>query len=521
MNKLIKPLLILLIACILTTGAHAADAETDFLSTASYLTTAYSEPDTGALGGDWAIIGLARSGLDLPSNWLSQYYDKVCEYTVSCGGVLHSKKSTEYSRVILGLTAAGYDATNVAGYDLTRMLGDFDFTVYQGINGAVYALLALDSGNYSIPDNPDAITQASREMYIDFILSKQLSDGGFALSGSYSDPDVTATVMQALSRYTENLSVASAVDRALVCLSNMQNSDGGYSSYGAENAESCAQVVMALCSLDISLDDPDFVKNGNTSLDALLKYRKSEGGFSHINNGQLNAMATEQSFCALVAYNRLCNGKGGLYWMSEGLPEKDGDVRRVLISSPGMSFADISGHPDETEIKALIERGIINGMGDGTYSPDSTMTRAQFAAITVRAMGLNGSSIDVFYDVPQSKWYSVYISSAFTYGIITGRSSDIFDPEGTITNQEAAVMVARAAKLFGLNCSLSDDVSSSLLSEYSDGGGVSSWAARSVAYCIKSGILEPDDNYLLPKDGIGRSDIADMLYNLLKIADML
>lgn len=133
--------------------------------------------------------------------------------------MLHEKKYTEYSRVILGLTAAGYDPTDVAGYDLTMALGDFDKTIWQGINGPIFALIALDCGNYVIPRNPEAVTQATRDMYVDEILRRQLSDGGFSLLGGSvsataadeeSDPDITAMALQALAKYRNRDDVTGA-----------------------------------------------------------------------------------------------------------------------------------------------------------------------------------------------------------------------------------------------------------------------------------------------------------------------
>lgn len=101
----------------------------------------------------------------------------------ACGGVLHPRKYTEYSRVILALTAIGADPRDVAGYDLLVPLGDFERTIAQGVNGAAFALLALDAGEYEIPRNPAAATQATRQMYVDTILARQLPDGGWNLTG--------------------------------------------------------------------------------------------------------------------------------------------------------------------------------------------------------------------------------------------------------------------------------------------------------------------------------------------------
>lgn len=94
----------------------------------------------------------------------------------------------------------------MAGYDLTKALGDYDKTIWQGLNGPIWALIALDSRDYPMPVNPEAKTQATRQMYIDRILECQLPDGGWSLFGGteaagsgdgVSDPDITGMALQA------------------------------------------------------------------------------------------------------------------------------------------------------------------------------------------------------------------------------------------------------------------------------------------------------------------------------------
>lgn len=99
---------------------------------------------------------------------------------------------TEYSRLILALTAIGRDPQNVGGYDLLLPLADLEKTTAQGVNGAAFALLALDCGGYELPQNSAAAVQATRDGYVDAILTRQNADGGWSLGGGASDPDLTA-----------------------------------------------------------------------------------------------------------------------------------------------------------------------------------------------------------------------------------------------------------------------------------------------------------------------------------------
>lgn len=269
-----------------------------------------------AFGSEWLVIALARSGRDVPDS----YYDSVVKAVQSAKGQLSDKKSTEYARAILALTAIGKDPTDVGGYDLLAGLADMDDVTYQGINGAIFALLALDSGKYDVPAAAEGGTQVTRDGLVAYILAQQLSDGGWALSGTSADPDVTAMALQALAPYrTGDETVDAAVDKGVQLLSDMQLADGGYSSWGTLNSESCAQVLIALAALGIDpASDSRFVKNGLTVLDALLAYAVS-GGFRHTVDGEADAIATEQALCALTAYARLLDGKTALYDMTDVL----------------------------------------------------------------------------------------------------------------------------------------------------------------------------------------------------------
>ena len=286
-------------------------------SVGNYLYQTVKSPMVGSVGGEWTVLGLARSGLNIPEEYFENYYQSVTQYVKDRGGVLHKRKYTEYSRVIIALTAIGKNPADVAGYNLLTPLADFENTIRQGVNGAIWALIALDSGNYQIPQNPDAKIQATREMYINHILQKQTPDGGWALSGDYADADITGMALQALSKYQGNNKVKSATEKALSRLSDMQNESGGFASYESENSESSVQVIVALCELGIPIHDERFVKNGKTILDSMLSFYDGEKGFMHTHNDITNQMATEQCFYALVALKRASENKNSLYNMRD------------------------------------------------------------------------------------------------------------------------------------------------------------------------------------------------------------
>lgn len=294
------------------------------------------------------------------------------------------------------------------------------------------------------------------------------------------------------------------------------------------------QILIALCELGISPDDARFVKNGNSLLDYLMTYAKS-GGFRHTYSEKApSPMASEQGLYALAAVARFAEGKSSLYRMkgegvltgspdtgASGLPGKHADVRLPELRFPGKNFSDITGHEAKTAIEALAARGIINGKTADSFLPDETMTRAEFAAITVRGLGLPEKANAVFDDVAPGDWFAPYVGAAHAYGIVTGVSAGLFSPDGTLSREEAAVMIARSAALCGMNTTVDTFTARNLLAGFTDYVRASDWAVSSLAFCCKEGILSDEQLELKPKEPVTRAEIAQMLFHMLEKADLL
>ena len=369
----------------LITGGWAVGAfggnslEAAISQTGAYIAETVSNPTIGSAYGEWAIISFARSGCDVPNGYYEKYYDNVTKYIADNEGVLHKTSYTEYSRVILALTASGYDPRDVAGYNLLLPLGDFNQTVWQGINGAVFALIALDASDYKIPENPGAPVQATRELYVAEILGKQLGNGGFNLSGTKADPDITAMALQALAKYTDSAEVTEAVNSALNCLAELQNSETA--SMGSP--EATAQTIIALCELGITLDDPRFVKNKKTLLDSLLSFRNGDGGFKHAQSGGNNQMATEQSLCALAALSRAETGRNSFYRMEDA-------EKRIAAENPELPPSEV----DKTTLEAAIAEAQSKVESEYTSASRAAMQDALATALEVFD-NANASAADV------------------------------------------------------------------------------------------------------------------------------
>lgn len=298
-------------------SAEADTFDNTYLQTASVLQSG-AAPAVGSIGGEWTVIGLARAGM-LSEEFTQAYLQNVVDYVTAHGSAqLDENKATENARVVLALTAIGQNPRDIAGYDLLQPLADFDFVTYQGVNGAIWTLIALDSFCYEIPDAEIGQIQTTRERLIEDILYTQLDEGGWDLVEIASDTDLTAMALTALAPYAQkNAAVRAAVDRALSWLSSVQRTGGAFNTFGADSPETEAQVLVALSSLNLdAAADNRFLKNGSGAIDALLSF-STEGGFKHSKNGDVNRMSTEQAFYAMTAYRRFCGAQTSLYDMTD------------------------------------------------------------------------------------------------------------------------------------------------------------------------------------------------------------
>lgn len=170
------------------------------------------------------------------------------------------------------------------------------------------------------------------------LMNLRHEDGGWSVMGQYSDVDVTAMVLQSLAvikdcllrgidlsvqtdsvakaeKYVRELQIVKdGIETGLSFLSGKQNETGDYAGFGSDNAESTAQVLIALSSLDIDgAKDPRFVKNGHSVIDGILRYRRSDGSFAHTPDGDSNPTATSQVFTAMASY--VCYTEGSIFYL--------------------------------------------------------------------------------------------------------------------------------------------------------------------------------------------------------------
>lgn len=287
-----------------------------YQTTGDYLASK-GTPIVGSIGGEWLTIGLARSGRTVPAG----YYDNAVAYVKKNINAetdrLDKNKSTDNARLILALTAISKDVTDVGGYDLLAGLDDMKYIKRQGTNGPVWALIALDSHDYTPAGS------VTRDQLVETILSLQKDSGAWYINSTNKtdDVDMTAMAIQSLAPYYEtNDAVKTAVDKALTWLGTMQKADGSFAEMAgaASSSESTAQVLVALCAMGIDpTADVRFVKNSFHVLDGLLTFYTGTAFKHQASDATVDQMATEQSYYALTAYMRLVGGQTALYDMTD------------------------------------------------------------------------------------------------------------------------------------------------------------------------------------------------------------
>lgn len=194
-----------------------------------------------------------------------------------------------------------------------------------------------------------------------------------------------------------------------------------------------------------------------------------------------------------------------------------------VIYSP-KAFRDVENHWAKDAVNDMASRLVIDGIGDGVFEPDRSITRSEFATVVIRALGLmrSGTGKDIFNDVSKDAWYYDSVSMAYEYGIISGYSNGKFGAAEKVTREQAMTMIARAIKLTGLKVTLSESETEKLLAGFDDSENVADWAKESMAACIKTGISTGRSvNTLAPKEEITRAEAAVLVRRLLQKSNLI
>ncbi|WP_341280925.1 cadherin-like beta sandwich domain-containing protein [Paenibacillus sp. FSL H8-0537] len=188
----------------------------------------------------------------------------------------------------------------------------------------------------------------------------------------------------------------------------------------------------------------------------------------------------------------------------------------ALVWNP-VEFQDAAGHWAQQAINDMGSRMVISGVGGDRFNPNASITRAEFAAIIVRGLGLKlETGASGFSDVQTSAWYNQAIQTAVAYKLINGFEDGTFRPNEPITREQATVIIAKAMAITGLKAGLSAANADDILLPYADANEAAAWARSSLADSLQGGVISGRSGaQLAPKAFITRAEIAVMVQRLL------
>ncbi|WP_245856037.1 S-layer homology domain-containing protein [Paenibacillus rigui] len=205
-----------------------------------------------------------------------------------------------------------------------------------------------------------------------------------------------------------------------------------------------------------------------------------------------------------------------------------GGTTKAVLKRPGNSiytvvefsktFDDLKGHWSQADVELLASKLVVNGTTDSSYAPQKEITRAEFAALLVRALGLTEVNAAKFNDVQANDWFTGAIGAASQAGLVEGFENGTFQPNANITREQMAVMITRAMHAAGKRAAADTQG----LSRFADASSISGWAKEAVAQCVNAGILNGvTGDTFVPAAKANRAEAAVMLKRLLQYEQLM
>lgn len=183
-------------------------------------------------------------------------------------------------------------------------------------------------------------------------------------------------------------------------------------------------------------------------------------------------------------------------------------LSKYTVMQSQKSFSDVENSWAQDEINELLGKGIIDNTSD--FNPKSPATREEFTTWVAKSYGLTSTELSIpFEDIPKDHPHYDEIATAYTQGIISGKSSSVFDPKGYITREELSAIVSNALTEYEGN-TLSLQLTSNI-DKYQDSDTISSWARDTVSLVDELGIMRGDDVAFRPKDNVTKEEAAAII----------
>ncbi|MCL6664217.1 InlB B-repeat-containing protein [Paenibacillus amylolyticus] len=193
------------------------------------------------------------------------------------------------------------------------------------------------------------------------------------------------------------------------------------------------------------------------------------------------------------------------------------------IISMNKVFNDVQQHWAGEDIQQMANKLIVDGRPDGSFAPEQPITRAEFTAMLVRAMGLSGGSVktelpSAFNDVDSEQWYANALITAGSKGLVNGFADGSFHPDGQITREQMATMLDRALNLM----KIPNDQLTGTTPSFTDASNISNWSSDAVARLVETGIVKGmNGGTFAPQENATRAQSTVMLMRLMRFAQLI
>ena len=427
---------------------HLALAKDDISHGLEYL----SGKSMDSFGDEWSLFTTLRAGGTVSEADRTAYCESV-KANLDSGKNLNTN---DYARLVLTLGAMGKDPANFEGYNLVEKLYNNPNLGKQASNMVCWALIALDSRNYDIPQS----APWTRQNLIDRLLQFQITDGdnvgGFDLSvdGTTGSVDMTGMVLQALAPYNtaEYPAVQAAFEDAHDYLKKRLTLNAGYVEGGTENSCTAAQVVVALCAAGI---DPLKSENGYTVGESNLitnlhsfRVDTGAGGFkTYLNGANADLMGTQQTTYALVAYQRFAEGQTRLYDLTDVEIPTDyrAQLTALLEEANGLNQAEYTAETwSALEAAKTAAKTVLDNESAAEEQLKSAAEALSKAIAELKKQTETGDDTLKFTDVAADAYYYDAVKWALEKGITEGTSDTTFSPEAGCTRGQMVTFLWRA-----------------------------------------------------------------------------
>jgi len=313
-----------------------------------------------------------------------------------------------------------------------------------------------------------------------------------SLADSFTDSPLSS-----YTRYSYRIKIIDSINNSSSYSNTIEFAPGIPSSPSDLDVSSIGANTVKLTWKDNSMNEDGFI---------IERYADSVGyvQIAHVPSGQTNYIDNLLTQGKVYSYRVASLNKSGISGYS--------NLKYFTSGTPAF-FNDMAGYNWALEaVLNLADMGVLGGTSQNIFSPDMNITRAEFTAMVVKAFKLQKSASSGFYDVLPSSWYSDYIKTAKSLGIVNG-ANGYFYPDSPVTREDMSVILYKA--LEAANRPLKDK-DSSVLDTYADRWEISDYAVPFLSSMRGESLINgKDGNRLAPKDYLKRAEAAVIIWRVI------